>query len=99
IYAYYGPLFDALGLSLIAHRGYSPGRIVGTIYMTLEGMFGVPLDVTSTYIILFTIFGAILEHSGAGRFFVDWTMAAVGRSGSASGPGRTVTIAGYLLGA
>jgi TRAP transporter 4TM/12TM fusion protein len=99
IYAYYGPLFDALGLSLIAHRGYSPARIVGTIYMTLEGMFGVPLDVTSTYIILFTIFGAILEHSGAGRFFVDWTMAAVGRSSSGSGPGRTVTIAGYLLGA
>jgi TRAP transporter 4TM/12TM fusion protein len=99
VYAYYGPLFDAIGLSLIAHRGYSPARIVGTIYMTLEGMFGVPLDVTSTYIILFTIFGAILEHSGAGRFFVDWTMAAIGRSGGASGPGRTVTIAGYLLGA
>ncbi|HKE85972.1 MAG TPA: TRAP transporter fused permease subunit [Vicinamibacterales bacterium] len=99
LYAYAGPLFDNLGLSLIAHRGYSPARIVGTIYMTLEGMFGVPLDVTSTYIILFTIFGAILEHSGAGRFFVDWTMALIGRSGSASGPGRTVTVAGYLLGA
>jgi len=99
IYAYYGPLFDAIGLSLIAHRGYTPARIVGTIYMTLEGMFGVPLDVTSTYIILFTIFGAILEYSGAGRFFVDWTMAAVGRSGGAAGPGRTVTVAGYLLGA
>jgi TRAP transporter 4TM/12TM fusion protein len=99
VYAYYGPLFDSLGLSLVAHRGYSPARIVGTIYMTLEGMFGVPLDVTSTYIILFTIFGAILEHSGAGRFFVDWTMAAIGRSGGGSGPGRTVTAAGYLLGA
>src|SRR6185503_15566332 len=85
--------------SLIAHRGYTPARIVGTIYMTLEGMFGVPLDVTSTYIILFTIFGAILEHSGAGRFFVDWTMAAIGRKGGGSGPGRTVTVAGYLLGA
>ncbi|HEY1303512.1 MAG TPA: TRAP transporter fused permease subunit [Vicinamibacterales bacterium] len=99
LYAYAGPIFDNLGLSLIAHRGYSPARIVGTIYMTLEGMFGVPLDVTSTYIILFTIFGAILEHSGAGRFFVDWTMAVIGRSGGASGPGRTVTVAGYLLGA
>jgi TRAP transporter 4TM/12TM fusion protein len=99
VYAYYGPLLDDIGLSLIAHRGYAPTRIIGTIYMTLEGMFGVPLDVTSTYIILFTIFGAILEHSGAGRFFVDWTMAAIGRSGGGSGPGRTVTIAGYLLGA
>jgi TRAP transporter 4TM/12TM fusion protein len=99
IYAYCGPLLDRVGLSLIAHRGYSPSRIVGTIYMTLEGIFGVPLDVTSTYIILFTIFGAILEHGGAGRFFVDWTMAAVGRSGRGAGPGRTVTVAGYLLGA
>jgi TRAP transporter 4TM/12TM fusion protein len=99
VYAHYGPLLDRVGLSLIAHRGYSPSRIVGTIYMTLEGMFGVPLDVTSTYIILFTIFGALLEHGGAGRFFVDWTMAAVGRSGGGAGPGRTVTVAGYLLGA
>ena len=67
--------------------------------MTLEGIFGVPLDVATTYIVLFTIYGAVLEHSGAGRFFVDWTMAAIGRSGDGAGPGRTVTVAGYLLGA
>ncbi len=67
--------------------------------MTLEGIFGVPLDVTATYIVLFTIYGAVLEHSGAGRFFIDWAAAAVGRSRSGSGPGRTVTVAGYLLGA
>ena len=53
--------------------------------MTLEGIFGVPLDVTATYIVLFTIYGAVLEHSGAGRFFVDWAMAAIGRSGSGVG--------------
>ncbi len=66
--------------------------------MTLEGIFGVPLDVTSTYIILFTIYGAVLEQSGAGRFFIDWSMAAMGRSGSGAAPGRTVTVAGFLLG-
>jgi TRAP transporter 4TM/12TM fusion protein len=49
--------------------------------------------------VLFTIYGSILEHSGAGRFFVDWTTAAIGRSGRGAGPGRTVTAAGYLLGA
>ena len=48
--------------------------------MTLEGIFGVPLDVAATYIILFTIYGAVLEQSGAGRFFIDWAMAAMGRS-------------------
>jgi TRAP transporter 4TM/12TM fusion protein len=98
-YGYWGPLLDRVGLSLIAHRGYSIERLAGTLYMTLEGIFGVPLDVTATYIILFTIYGAILEHSGAGRFFVDWTMAAIGKSGDGAGPGRTVTVAGYLLGA
>ena len=98
-YAYGGALLDRVGLSLIAHRGYSIERIVGNLYMTLEGILGVPLDVASTYIVLFTIYGAVLERSGAGRFFVEWAMAAIGRSRAGAGPGRTVTLAGYLLGA
>jgi TRAP transporter 4TM/12TM fusion protein len=98
-YASMGPILDRLGLSVVAHRGYGPDRIIGTLYMTLEGLFGVPLDVAATYIILFTIFGAVLERSGAGRFFVDWTTAALGRSRRGAGPGRTVVAAGYLLGA
>ncbi|HEX2184177.1 MAG TPA: TRAP transporter fused permease subunit, partial [Chloroflexota bacterium] len=97
-YAYLGPLLDLVGLGLFAHRGYELDRLVGTLYMTLEGIFGVPLDVAATYIVLFTIYGAVLEYSGAGKFFLDWAMAATGRSGSGSGPGRTVTVAGFLLG-
>ena len=97
-YGYYGPLLDQIGLSIIGHRGYPIDRLVATLYMTLEGIFGVPLDVAATYIVLFVIFGAILEHSGAGRFFVDWALAAIGRFGGGAGPGRTVAVAGYLLG-
>ncbi|HSC27439.1 MAG TPA: TRAP transporter fused permease subunit [Vicinamibacterales bacterium] len=97
-YAYAGPSFDRIGLPLLAHRGYPPDRLVGTLFMTLEGIFGVPLTVAATYIILFTIYGAVLEHSGAGRFFIDWAMAAMGRSRSGAAPGRTVTLAGFLLG-
>jgi len=97
-YAYCGPLFDLIGWSLLGHRGYPLDRLVGTLYMTLEGIFGVPLDVAATYIILFTIFGAVLEHSGAGAFFLRWAMAAMGRSRSSSGAGRTVALAGFLLG-
>jgi TRAP transporter 4TM/12TM fusion protein len=97
-YAYAGPQFDRLGLPLLAHRGYNVDRLVGTLYMTLEGIFGVPLDVAATYIILFTIYGAVLEHSGAGAFFINWAMAALGRSRSGAGPGRTVTLAGFLVG-
>jgi TRAP transporter 4TM/12TM fusion protein len=94
IYAYLGPYvpepFD--------HRGYPVQRIVGQNFLTLEGMFGVPLDVAATFIILFTVYGAVLEYSGAGKFFLDWSFAALGRSHSGAGPGRTVTAAGFLLG-
>jgi TRAP transporter 4TM/12TM fusion protein len=98
LYGYYGSLLDRIGLGLFAHRGYAIDRLVGSLYMTLEGIFGVPLDVAATYIILFGVYGAVLQFSGAGKFFLDWAMAAMGRSGSGAGPGRTVTVAGFLLG-
>jgi TRAP transporter 4TM/12TM fusion protein len=80
----------------ISHRGYGVDRIVGQTYMGLEGIFGVPLDVAATYIVLFTIYGAVLEYSGAGKFFIDVSFAAFGRS--RTGPGRTTALAGFLLG-
>jgi len=98
LYGVYGPLLELIGLEIVAHRGYSMARLVGTLYMTLEGIFGVPLNVASTYIVLFTIFGAMLQHSGAAQFFITWTMALFGRSTSGAGPGRTVAMAGFLLG-
>ncbi|OFW27976.1 MAG: hypothetical protein A3H97_16130 [Acidobacteria bacterium RIFCSPLOWO2_02_FULL_65_29] len=97
-YGYYGPHLDRIGLSIVGHRGYAVDRLVATLYMTLEGVFGVPLDVAATYIVLFVIYGAVLEYSGAGKFFVDWSLAATGRFGGGAGPGRTVAVAGYLLG-
>ena len=78
------------------HRGYDIDRIIGHMYMTLEGIFGVPIDVSSTFIILFTIYGAFLEFSGAGKFFIDFSLAAMG--GKPTGAGRTVTLASFLLG-
>ncbi len=78
------------------HRGYDIDRIVGHMYMTLEGIFGVPIDVSSTFIILFTIWGAFLEFSGAGKFFIDFSFAAMG--GKPTSAGRTVTLASFLLG-
>jgi len=80
------------------HRGYPIQRIIGQNMLTLEGMFSIPIDVASSFIVLFAIYGAVLEYSGAGKFFIDWSFAALGRSRSAAGPGRTVTAAGFLLG-
>jgi len=92
VYAYVGPWLPEPW----THRGYDLARIVGHMYMTLEGIFGVPIDVSSTFIILFTIYGAILEYSGAGKFFVDFSFAAMGKK--ESGAGRTITLASFLLG-
>lgn len=94
LYALFGPWMP----EPFDHRGYGFERIIGKNYLTLEGIFGVPLDVAATFIVLFTIYGAVLEYSGAGQFFLDWSFAALGRSKSGAGPGRTVTAAGFLLG-
>ena len=92
VYAFYGHLLP----NPWTHRGYDIDRIVGHMYMTLEGIFGVPIDVSSTFIILFTIWGAFLEFSGAGKFFIDFSFAAMG--GKPTSAGRTVTLASFLLG-
>jgi TRAP transporter 4TM/12TM fusion protein len=78
------------------HRGYELPRFIGHMYMTLEGVFGVAVDVASSLIILFTIYGAFLQYSGAGKFFIDFSFAAMG--GKRSGAGRTVVLASFLLG-
>jgi len=93
-YAYYGG-YIPIGMRL-GHRGYDLDRIIAALYMGTEGIYGVPLDVAATYIVLFTIYGAVLDYSGASKFFVDLSFAAFRRSRSA--PGRTVTLAGFLLG-
>ena len=91
-YAFVGPYLP----DPWTHKGYDVDRLVGHMYMTLEGIFGVPIDVSSTFIILFTIWGAFLEFSGAGKFFIDFSLAAMG--GKATSAGRTVTMASFLLG-
>jgi TRAP transporter 4TM/12TM fusion protein len=78
------------------HRGYELDRLVGSLYMTLEGIFGVAVDVSSSLIILFTIFGAFLQQSGAGKFFIDFSLAAMG--GKRNAAGRAVVVSSFLLG-
>jgi len=92
LYAFAGPWLPAPW----THRGYDLARLVGQLYMTLEGIFGVPIAVSSTFIILFTIYGAFLDQSGAGKFFVDLAFALTGRR--RTGAGQAVTVASFLLG-
>jgi TRAP transporter 4TM/12TM fusion protein len=78
------------------HRGYGFNALVGHLFITLEGIFGVPVDVSATLIVLFTIFGAFLQHSGAGKFFIDFSMTLMGNKANAAG--RTVVLSSFLLG-
>ena len=91
-YAYWGSILPEPW----GHRGYTVTRIIALEYMTLNGLFGTPVEVSSTFIILFTIFGAVLELSGAGQFFVDFALGCMGKS--RAGAGRAVTLASFLLG-
>ncbi|QFZ23753.1 TRAP transporter permease [Saccharothrix syringae] len=80
----------------ISHAGVDFGQIINGFYNDATGFYGTPLDVAATYIVLFTIYGAVLNASGAGGFFVDISFAAFRRSRTA--PGRTAATAGFLLG-
>src|SRR5215211_2629896 len=78
------------------HRGYDFPRLVGHLFITLEGIFGVAVDVSATLIILFTIYGAFLNQSGAGKFFIDFSLALMGRKRNSAG--RAVVLSSFLLG-
>ena len=78
------------------HRGFDLARLVGHLYITLEGIFGVAVDVSASLIIMFTIYGAILQHSGAGKFFIDFSLGIMG--GKPSSAGRAVVASSFLLG-
>ncbi|MFI5593857.1 TRAP transporter permease [Amycolatopsis sp. NPDC051758] len=93
-YAYYGGyLPQNWG---IAHAGIDFSQIVNALFNDASGFYGTPLDVAASYIVLFTLYGAVLNASGAGQFFVDISFAAFQKSRTA--PGRTTVLSGFLLG-
>ncbi|MFC4022083.1 TRAP transporter permease [Micromonospora sp. GCM10011542] len=93
-YGYYGGLLPQ-GWP-VAHAGLDFSQLVDAFYNSDSGFYGTPLDVAASYIVLFTIYGAVLDLSGAGRFFVDLSAAAFRRSRTAAG--RTAVASGFLLG-
>ncbi|MFG3423159.1 TRAP transporter permease [Micromonospora sp. NPDC048063] len=93
-YGYYGGLLPQSWP--VAHAGLDFGQLVDAFYNSDSGFYGTPLDVAATYIVLFTIYGAVLDLSGAGRFFVELSAAAFRRSRTAAG--RTAVASGFLLG-
>ncbi|MBR6268232.1 MAG: TRAP transporter permease [Selenomonadaceae bacterium] len=91
-YAFAGPYMPGV----LAHRGLTVGQLVGHLYYTTEGIFGIPLGVSSTFIFLFILFGAYLESTGLGKFFIDLANAIAGWA--SGGPAKVAVLSSGLMG-
>lgn len=91
-YAFAGPYMPGV----LAHRGLTPAQLVSHLYFTTEGIFGIPLGVSSTFIFLFILFGAYLESTGLGKFFIDLANAIAGWA--SGGPAKVAVLSSGLMG-
>ena len=92
IYGVYGSHFP----DLISHAGDTFPQVCTSIFYKSDGVFGIMANVLATYVLLFVLFGAFLERSGAQRFFIDFPLAAVGHK--IGGPAKVAVIASGLFG-
>jgi len=92
LYSFFGNYFPGQ----LYHRGFSLSRIIGLHLTTTDGLFGVPLEVSSTFLILFMLFGSALTHSGAVDYFLDIANALVGKYNA--GPAKLAVVASAFEG-
>lgn len=92
IYAYFGPYMPRM----LSHRGLSLEQLINSMYFTTEGILGTPLQVSSTYIFLFLLFGAFLVQTGVGTYFNDLAIAIAGRR--IGGPAKVAIFSSALNG-
>ncbi len=91
-YGYFGRYMPGF----LQHRGFSVERIISHMYLTTEGIIGIPLGVSSTFIFLFMLFGAFLERTGIGEFFIELANAIAGKQ--PGGPAKVAVITSALEG-
>lgn len=92
VYAFFGPYIPGI----LAHRGVGVQEMFDHLYFTTEGIFGTPMGVSSTFIYLFILFGAYLETTGLGKFFIDLANAVAGWA--AGGPAKVAVLSSGLMG-
>lgn len=92
LYAFVGPYLPGK----LAHRGVDVGDLVQHLYFTTEGVFGIPLGVSSTFIFLFILFGSFLEKTGLGQYFIDLANSIAGRA--SGGPAKVAVLSSGLMG-
>ena len=91
-YGMFGPYMP----EFIAHKGYTVDRLVSYLFWTTEGVFGIPIAVSSTFVVIFILFGAFLNKLGAGDFFINIALSLSGTK--RGGPALTSVIASGLMG-
>lgn len=92
LYAHFGQQMPGM----LAHRGYSWSRIATHMYFTTEGIFGIPLGVSATYIFLFLLLGAFAKRTGLGDLFIDLAMSLTGRT--TGGPAKAAVVSSGFMG-
>ena len=73
-----------------------PERLLDQLYMTTEGIFGIPLSVSAAYVLIFVLFGSFMERTGTGQLFMDFAMSLTGHT--AGGPGKVSVVSSSLFG-
>jgi len=73
-----------------------PMRMLDQLYMTTEGIFGIPLSVSAGYVLIFVLFGSFMERTGTGQLFMDFAMSLTGHT--AGGPGKVSVVSSSLFG-
>ncbi len=92
VYAYVGPWIPGD----LAHRGFGVKRIIDHVVMSDEGLWGVPLRVSATFVFLFVLFGAFLDKIGAGEYLINLSFALMGRF--RGGPAKAAVVASCAMG-
>jgi len=92
LYSFFGQIMP----DIISHRGMSVSRLVGYQWMGQEAIFGIPIDVSVSFVFLFVLFGALLDRAGAGKYFLDLAFAMVGKY--RGGPAKAAILASGMTG-
>ena len=92
LYCYFGRYMP----EMFSHRGFTVERIINHMYLGTEGIFGTPLEVSSTFVFMFILFGSVLEKTGMGKFIIDLSLAMAG--GTTGGPAKVAVVASGLMG-
>ncbi len=92
LYAFTGPYLPGF----LAHRGYDVTRLIEHLYLSTEGIWGIPLGVSADFVYLFVLFGAVLETAGGGALLIALANRVAGRT--RGGPAKTAAVASAFMG-